>query len=760
MTTFNLIYNPFTKEKRFCVNGVEDNFEECWGTDNKELSEWSSNFFERLYRKYNDSEMTIKFKGILRDYEFLEDAKEQYEAENKSVKISLLDNGCSDITEKLGKLKKLFEKMQAETPFEQLKTEEVKQLFEKAISSDFEMAVVATVSSGKSTLINSMLGRELLPARNEATTATIAKIHDIDGADHFKGTNYDKDHNALSPTCDPLLLSNMNELNDNPDTSIIEIYGDIEGIESKDLQLILIDTPGPNNSRTNAHKEHTYSLLKADYKPMILYVLDAGHLAVGDDAELLKVAAKEMNSGGRQAQERFIFVLNKADQFDPAKGEDVPKKIEDIKNYLEEHNIHNPRIFPAAAQMAKVIRQYQNKQPLTETEEDDILPRYKKIIERKWKHFSDFSPLSSSAKKKQEEMLASAQGNNDAYTEALIYTGIPAIELAISEYLTKYALPTKITEGVYSFKEKIDNLGVEATEKEKLKGNQAEVEKLSKALKEIESVLKNGHKAEAVCAKVDSLSIQNQLKEDFEKLNSVLMGELVKQTQKMKSDRMTREQANENIQYLNTFLPELISKFRVDINNNIESGLTTLAQNAVDEYKKYITDLIGSISYEIESAAVLGDTATISLASTLNAYAYSREEKVGTHLEKEAGFWGGVKRVFTFGHAGYVTIADYEKKEYIDFSEFIRTEITPKFIEATKSIEDLAFNYALEEENKFKDFFKNQLNMLNEAIKKKVSEQKQNLENKESFERMIEENKRNLTWLNNFKKDLDSLLAI
>ena len=89
MTTFDLTYNPFTKEKRFLVNDREDSFDECWGTDNKELFEWCGNFYERLYKKYNDKEMTVKFKGILRDYEFLEDAKSQYEKLNPDFKIIL-----------------------------------------------------------------------------------------------------------------------------------------------------------------------------------------------------------------------------------------------------------------------------------------------------------------------------------------------------------------------------------------------------------------------------------------------------------------------------------------------------------------------------------------------------------------------------------------------------------------------------------------------------------------------------------------------
>ena len=758
MTKFDLTYNPFTKKKIFLVDGKEDDFNECWGTENKELSEWAGVFFERLYKKYNDSEIEVHFKGILRDYEFLEDAKTAYEKTNSSARITLVDNGCSNTTEKLGKLKELFEKMQRETPFEQLKTKELKHLFEKIISSDFEMAVVATMSSGKSTLINAMLGRELLPARNEATTATLAKIHDIDGAEHFTGKSYDKDHNELA-SCDPLTLNNMNELNDNPETSVIEIYGDVVGIESKDLQLVLTDTPGPNNSRTDEHKEHTYSLLKAEYKPMILYVLNGTQLETNDDNSLLNDVAKAMNSGGRQAQERFIFVLNKADEFDPAKGEDVPKKIGDVKAYLEKHNIHNPRIFPAAARMAKVIRQYQNKQPLTETEEDEILPKYKTFIKREWKHFSDFAPLSPSAKEAQEKMISAARENGDEYSEALIYTGIPAIELAISEYLTKYALPAKITEGVYSFKEKIDNLGVEATEKEKLKGNKAEVEKLSENLRKIEAVLKKGDKADAVREKIDNLSVQTNLKAHFEKVRSNLMGQFTQKTQKMQNSRIHRDAAEAHIDSLKNFLPEMEAKFRVDIQNSLNAVLKTQAQEAVEEYKKYLEDLVGAVSYDIPPAAILGDLASsISVNSALDSYSHFEDVKVGSHQElNENKKW---YKPWTWFDEKYYTVDDYEEQEFVDFSDYLESEILPNLENSVESTRKAAFDWAFGEEKKFKAFFKEQLAKLDEAIQQKLSEQQKNLADKEKFEKSIQENEKNLAWIKSFKTDLDSLLAI
>lgn len=757
MTTFDLTYNPFTKEKKFRKDDKEENFDECWGAGNKELSEWCNVFFEKLYEKYNDPEMEVTFKGILRDYEFLVDAKAAYEKKNSSAKITLKNNGGADTNEKLGKLKKLFEKMQEETPFDSLKSKGGKELFNKIVSSEFEMAVVATMSSGKSTLINAMLGHELLPARNEATTATLARIHDIDGAKHFSGKSRDADGNELL-SCEHLTLENMNKLNDDKNTSVIDIYGDIVGIKSKDLQLVLTDTPGPNNSRTDEHKEHTYSLLKEDYKPMILYVLNGTQLETNDDNTLLKDVAAAMNSGGRQAQERFIFVLNKADEFDPDKGETISKKIGDVKAYLERHNIHNARVFPAAARLAKVLRQSQNNQPLTESEEDDILPKYKSFIKRENKHFSDHAPLSPAAKKIQDSMLTEAKNNGNKYQEALIYTGIPAIELAISEYLSKYALPAKITEGVYSFKDKIDKLGIEAEATRKLENNKDEVEKLSAALQAIENALKNGGKADEVRRKIEGLSVEGELEGKFEEIRSSLVVRILTETQSMKKDKIHRETAEEHCKSLRKILPELETKFRVDVKNTLDEVLKRQAEEAVAEYKKYLEDLLGSFPYEIPPATILGDLASISVEGTLNDYSHFEDVEVGSHQEKNTKkkwykFW-------TWFQPNYVTVKDYEEQEFVNFSEYLESEIMHGIHKSVKSTKALVFEHAKKEERDFKSFFKRQLAKLNEAIENKTAEKQKNLESKENVEKMIEENKKNLKWITDFKNELDSLLAI
>ena len=54
------------------------------------------------------------------------------------------------------------------------------------ISRLFPVVVMANMSSGKSTLINALLEKDILPSKNQACTAKIYSILDDDSADGYK----------------------------------------------------------------------------------------------------------------------------------------------------------------------------------------------------------------------------------------------------------------------------------------------------------------------------------------------------------------------------------------------------------------------------------------------------------------------------------------------------------------------------------------------------------------------------------------------
>lgn len=768
MTDVTLKYNPYTKEKSLEINGqVQDRelTKNICGTDGSELSEWCLKFYENILNKENDS-FAVHFSGIQRDYEFMEDGLNKFKEGNADVEVKLIPENIVAAADRLNELKNLFAKMQEETPFEQLKSQELKDLFERATNSDFEMAVVATMSSGKSTLINSILGQELLPARNEATTATIAKIHDIDGSDHFSGTSYDVDGNVLAK-CDPLTVENMEQLNniDLAPTSRIEIFGDIPGIESKNIHLVLTDTPGPNNSRTSEHQKHTMDLLNADYKPMIIYVLNGTQLETNDDSLLLSSVAKIIKSGDRQSRDRFLFVLNKADEFDPEKNETVSRKIDDVKKYLsEKHGITNPRVFPTAARLAKQIRQTINNDPsLTSKDKREVMINMGGFIDDERLHFSDYADfLSPSTFDELNAKIAKAKESGDENEEALIYTGVPSIEMAITEYLTKYALPTKISEGVYSFKEKIDALNVEADEKNTLAGNQNKVAELQEQLDHIKDVLTRGEKASDVKKQIENLSTENELKKALNKAGATLTSSFTNRTQNMKKSKIPVETAEAYQDNLRLIIPNITADFTSSIEKSLNDVLRNQAENCVNSYKKYVEDLIGSVGYELPPAAILGDVATISVNETLDSYTHFEEiyENRTRTVKNENKKWYKPWTWFEKGSYQVTNKVKVGEEYFVNFSEFIEESLFPQIEIFEKETREAATSWANETEASFKKFFLEKLSELDDAIKAKIQEQENALADQKHFNEMIEQNKRNLSWLSEFKKELDDILTV
>lgn len=810
MINIELKYNAYTRETSFS-DGSRNCDDFLLAREGKELNSWIDDFLKNLIDTYN-SEISLSFTGIERDCDIVEDAIKNYNENTNSYKILYRrkvnkSNTNSSSKNKIEKLRELYAEMRSENcPFDELRTDkELEQSFNKALDTEFEIAVVATMSSGKSTLINAMLGTELLPARNEATTATIARIHDEDDAQFFRCTVYDKDDNEISSR-ELVTLDSMNEFNDNPDTARIEIFGNIVGISSQSLKLVLTDTPGPNNSRTDEHKNHTYKLIRdSKYKPMVLYILNGTQLETKDDDSLLTDIANAMRAGGRQASDRFIFVLNKADEFD-TENEDVQKYLDKTKEYLEKHGIQNPKVFPCSSYVAKLIRLYQSGKQFTKKERLDLDAKIELFFDDeeahyKGLHFSKMADVSDSVRSKLEVEETKARASNDKYTNALIQTGIPAVEGAISEYLEKYAQPQKITEAIHSFLQIIRDLGTEAHETQLLKDNQFKVEETKKAITKIEEIIKDGKKGVELKEKIDAISVESQIKEAFEKVSGEKIGSFISHTRnKYCSEKLTEEETKKRINQIQTELEDFRNKFAIDIENIINDNVGKQAEQYADEYNSYVSELLGSaFGHEVKAASVLGSLANMNLSSeNVASFEFSVKEKTGTQLvqeertrtenravtktgtRKKSGFGAKLARGFgklfgnsNWGYESYTYTENvpvkvtymatvekdkYENRQYVNFTKMFNSIMIPKMDEFSSQSRTIATDVANEEVNKLKEAFKQSFDELNVAIENKLSERKKTLGDKEAFEKMVSKNEENLKWLENFKKQLEEAI--
>lgn len=751
MTEITFNYNPYTKEKMFFINGQSTSeFNKFFDTD-KELMEFPD-FFDRLYDKLNDH-FALIFTGIERDYDFLEDSLRTVSCRNR---VELRKGKVIKVADSIGQLKELFEKMQRESPFEDLRGLEIRNNFNRVLNNQFEMAVVATMSSGKSTLINAMLGRALLPARNEATTATLAKIHDCDGMVGFEGKSYDAEHRELA-SCTPLTLENMNLLNDNKNTALIEIKGDIIGIESKNLQLVLTDTPGPNNSRTSAHKEHTYRILKDDYKPMVLYVLNVTQPESNDDAQLLRDVAAEMRKGNRQSSDRFLFIVNKMSQFDPSEShdKDVGKKLGDVKRYLEGFGIKNPRIFPCDARLAKMIRQLQSGDVLTSKEKRDLNADCGFFIEETQMHLHEYASISDSVRKSLSDMIEKAKAEEDEYSEVLVYSGVPAVELTISEYLEKYALPTKITEAISCFYTRLESLEIESKAIEKLNKDKAEMDKLAEQLKVILGILEKGDKAGQLKQRIEKISVEEEIAERWEECNDEFQKRL-NQLEDWKI-KVALEDAPKHANALSSQMSDLTMKFGVDLQNIIDQIVKQEALTLKQEYDNYLKELIGGdFDHDIDPAEIVGSLASVTVDDFIDFDQYSSREKVGEHyVENTDKKW---YKFWTWLQPDGYWIDDYA--DFVYFEDIVNQEILPQIEDFVDETEKLYLQEVKKQIRQLKTHFIEYFDELDMLLKEKIRDREACLSDQGRLEKEIETSTRNLAWLAGIKKELSEVLSV
>lgn len=246
-----------------------------------------------------------------------------------------------------------------------------KQLISKELFADnvsininkmYPMLVMATMSSGKSTLINALLGEEILPSKNEACTSKIYSIIDDDNASQSTiYVTYDDGKTVIEDTD---ISSALDIANSDDSVSNVLICGHVKGVLNTDKALLIIDTPGPNNSVNKDHEKTMRSVLDNVHGGLIVYVINATQLGINDDKAVLDLLKKQIKVA---PDSKVIFVLNKVDQIDEEK-ESIQQYVEQTRDYLLENKIDNPIIIPVSALAALLFKKVLNNDELTRNE--------------------------------------------------------------------------------------------------------------------------------------------------------------------------------------------------------------------------------------------------------------------------------------------------------------------------------------------------------------------------------------------------------
>lgn len=224
-----------------------------------------------------------------------------------------------------------------------------------AVHNIKNIAVCATMSAGKSTFVNALLGRDVLPARNEATTAKITSVYDKDGALEMIGFVQKKDGTA-DCECSSVQLATINDWNERSDVSCIYLQGDLDGIKNKGFIVAVHDTPGTNNSGDKSHHDVTFEFLARHKMDALIFVANATQLCTTDERDMLKELYENLISVQNIP---VLFILNKADCIDEEK-EDISQIVKRYREYLEEIGFKNFEIFPMSAKAARLLKMARN----------------------------------------------------------------------------------------------------------------------------------------------------------------------------------------------------------------------------------------------------------------------------------------------------------------------------------------------------------------------------------------------------------------
>ena len=754
-------YNPYTVESEILIDGVAiEPPNRLFDLKNERIQVWLDQFLPILIEMCNDNSFQIDFYGLQLDYDDLVEIVQEYCKENPDIEVYLNFTEAKGSNDRLNELKELFVEMQNTCPFEDLKTTQIKENFYNALGLEFEVSVIATMSSGKSTLINALLGKELMPSKNEACTATIAKIKDTNFGKDFSAVYRDKENKILGEyPC--VSLSDMEEMNADPNTAYIDIEGNIPNIDSSGIKLVLVDTPGPNNSRTEEHRNHTYRVIKEKTKPMVLYVLNATQLQTNDDFQLLSTVAEAMRVGGKQSKDRFIFAVNKIDLFDPDK-ESVQDALDHVREYLAKFDIINPNIFPTSAETAKVIRMQQNGAALTKGQ-SKVFSDCELFISEKQLHLSEQASLSRNNMKKVQDAMDEAKRTGNQYQEVLIHTGVPAIELAINEYLKKYAYTAKIKSAVDTFKKKVEEKDMHAKMLVSIQDNEQARNEIHQKLEGIKQILNDGQEASKFRDKIIELDMMKEAKNKIRKVRAKVSKELTPSSSK---GAMTTLQVQQLMMKLNNTVQHLQSDVKTELDNIIEDVIIENANTIMKEYKEHINGLIQSgelqnQEFDMNKGRSNVDFLAMDIPNAqeiIDNYKYNERYDTGEEVWVENTSKKWYKPWTWFQESGHYKKV-YENREMVDYSTVENEYLAPIIRSFMENLES-AQQTAQEEAEHFKSFFLEELSKLEIALKKKVEESEKLTQNQMSIQKKLMKDKENVQWLENFLKRLEQILEV
>ena len=700
MAKVEVKYNPYRLQTDIKVDGLEKHCSLQKLIKGKRLQECIGDFPKKLQEELNTKYFDIDFYGMELDWDdFEESFQEAFKNEIiREPKLHFVPAKSNKDIEK--RVVQIFNDLQ-EGPVEEFRDPKLKEAFDRVNNNIFTINVIGVMSSGKSTLINALLGKNLISSPPIVCTTTITKIIDNNN-DKFTATVYNKQKEVIEKI-DNLNDETIEKLSSNSDVDTIIIHEDIPFIDSDKIKLMIVDTPSIYSKQYNEHITNIFKELQSDANSLILYVLNGTQLGISDDDYLLSSVAEEIKKGGKQVRDRFLFVINKMDVFNPEE-ESMEKAIDSAKKYLAKHGIHDPQIFPCSAFTALNLRTHLKNidiDNLTAREQrnlaaaaKDTIPLVYKFIDYPDIHLEKYSIISPTTKKEIQKTLEKAQKEEDTKIQALIHCGIYSIEEAIKAYVKKYVQTKKVKDLVETFQEVLNNTEIFEKAKSQIANDEELARKFAERIELIEQKIEAGNETIKLKERVDKLNpipeIQKQIRESDINLTHKI-GAIFKPY----GDYITSSEVINLIKTLTkTFIKEIIE-------------IANISENVIHKETLNLESTYNTIFFDFD---------TFDFYNILKKYIYNWRENCICELIDNIPI--------------DIIIKKQGQKNFEFDTNYIQIKISSLF-------------------RTFLDEIKNELIVCIEDETEKIN-----------IEKEIEENKKVLNWLEDKKKEIDSILDI
>ena len=471
-----------------------------------------------------DKDIVVEFSGRKIDYDSVQEA---LIAQNETRKLGAKLTFCeltdeivadSEMKKNIDEVIKLmltdyFEEIVKESKSDVLikKYAHLKETYEEIEAEEFRIVFTGTYSSGKSSTINALIGKNLLPTASGTCTAKICRIIHSENEKCMAIVKYKLNEKTKEFKC-----SNEQEVQDRikaveDAVEVIEVYTDIsvlypDGMK-KDFKIVIVDTPGTDSATGNdtekaqeevkrlskkSHIEITKDVLESKQKEMVILISDE-KFEDENIVELLDIIEESAERDGGAFNDRFLFVMNMCDALSYSnQGENLENyvknfitNIKKVPNSARIRNIVNPRVFPITSGAAlAVVNGFTTEPGIAEgmTKKAELYGYYesfcKKVyyydqtklasnfeqyieqIKTQYANYHNFcleeqSAVSEATKYKYMQAL---DGNLDIPERILIHSGVPALENAIQEYIKSYAYPIKVRQLLGCFTDILDEL--------------------------------------------------------------------------------------------------------------------------------------------------------------------------------------------------------------------------------------------------------------------------------------------------------------